>query len=177
MSQSPAAKSAWTERNKHRIPEINKHWKLRNVYGITPERFEEMYEEQGHKCAICKEDFKDGTDAYVDHDHVTKWVRGLLCNNCNFAIGLLKDSVAVVNSAADYLITNVAPADFVFQKIPYKRKTNARAERTPEWRRKQSEARKGKEPWNKGKAWSDDMKQKLSESAKKRHELAREKKG
>ena len=40
--------------------------------------------------------------------------------------------------------------------------------RSPEQRRKISKAKVGKPSWNKGKAWSEDAKRKMSESASKR---------
>lgn len=39
----------------------------------------------------------------VDHCHDTGKIRGLLCHNCNRALGLLKDSVHTLESAIDYL--------------------------------------------------------------------------
>lgn len=39
----------------------------------------------------------------VDHDHQTGKIRGLLCNNCNRAIGLLKDSSDILYKAAKYI--------------------------------------------------------------------------
>jgi len=39
----------------------------------------------------------------IDHDHATGQIRGLLCNNCNRAIGLLKDNPQTLRQAAAYL--------------------------------------------------------------------------
>jgi hypothetical protein len=39
----------------------------------------------------------------IYHCHTTGKVRGLLCVNCNLAIGLLKDNPDLLNKAASYL--------------------------------------------------------------------------
>lgn len=39
----------------------------------------------------------------VDHDHTTGKVRGLLCHNCNRALGLLQDNKSYLQSAINYL--------------------------------------------------------------------------
>ena len=63
-----------------------------------------MLEDQGGVCAICKGPPNGRYDKYViDHDHRTGNVRGLLCNNCNAAIGFLRDDVELVDAAARYL--------------------------------------------------------------------------
>ena len=40
----------------------------------------------------------------VDHKHSTGEVRGLLCHNCNRALGLLKDDPKVLQKAMNYLV-------------------------------------------------------------------------
>lgn len=59
---------------------------LKRVYGITEADYDRMYQEQGGKCAICKE--KDVE--VIDHDHGTGKVRGLLCQRCNQFVGWLE---------------------------------------------------------------------------------------
>jgi hypothetical protein len=39
----------------------------------------------------------------VDHDHKTKQVRGILCQNCNSALGYLKDDYKLAEIAVAYL--------------------------------------------------------------------------
>ena len=43
----------------------------------------------------------DGTAKH--HDHTNGRVRGLLCLNCNTALGQFKDSTSLLLKAADYL--------------------------------------------------------------------------
>ena len=94
-------------KDEHRpvIQERDRNYKYKNKYGITLEEYNEMWDEQEGYCAICNE-HEDETKSIrlvVDHNHETDEVRGLLCNNCNCAIGLLKDSALVLESAAAYL--------------------------------------------------------------------------
>ncbi len=72
-------------------------------YGITEEDYERMLEEQDHLCAICREPCSSGRRLAVDHCHLTGKVRGLLCMNCNIALGKLKDSVKIAQSLIRYL--------------------------------------------------------------------------
>lgn len=75
---------------------------LKRNYGITPKDFARMEAEQAGVCAVCKQ-VPEGKGFYVDHDHKTGRVRGLLCFTCNMALGLLKDSAVFARSAAEYL--------------------------------------------------------------------------
>ena len=82
---------------------------LKRNYGITLQDYELMLEDQDCLCAICGgEGFIMDTTRHkiklvVDHDHKTGMVRGLLCHNCNRALGLLKDSSEILQTAIDYL--------------------------------------------------------------------------
>lgn len=70
-----------------------------------------MLRAQAGKCAICKSPPADRALA-VDHDHrccadknrtCGKCVRGLLCGNCNMAIGLMRDSARLLAMASQYV--------------------------------------------------------------------------
>lgn len=39
----------------------------------------------------------------VDHDHETGEIRGILCEYCNRALGMVKDDVAVLENMINYL--------------------------------------------------------------------------
>lgn len=72
-------------------------------YGLTPEAWGNLFEKQGGVCAICKNPETQNKRISVDHDHETGKVRGLLCNNCNRGLGLLKDSLHTLSAAVEYL--------------------------------------------------------------------------
>lgn len=77
-------------------------------YGLKYEEVKELREEQGHLCAICGEEGfmmnkRVKSALNVDHDHKTGEVRGMLCHNCNRALGLFRDSVERLKSAIAYL--------------------------------------------------------------------------
>ena len=60
-----------------------------------------LEQDRGDQCEVCHDTPSDGLR--VDHDHQTGAVRGLLCRNCNVALGLLKDSRERVGALLDYL--------------------------------------------------------------------------
>lgn len=72
-------------------------------YGLTNEQLEEMTKQQQGLCAICKSPPKEGRRLDVDHNHITKEVRGLLCNNCNRGIGHLQENPEILSKAIAYL--------------------------------------------------------------------------
>ena len=78
-------------------------------YGLTQEQYDKMESDQGGVCAIC---LQVPTRAFdIDHDHSCcpgdtscgECVRGLLCFNCNSALGKLKDDVGSLKRAVAYL--------------------------------------------------------------------------
>lgn len=73
----------------------------KQTYNLTPTDVESLLASQGGVCAICSEEPKR---AVVDHCHDSGKVRGILCDTCNRSLGLLKDNVEVLMSAAAYLI-------------------------------------------------------------------------
>ena len=77
---------------------------LAKTYGISVERYDEMFKSQNGGCAICSGQNLDGKRLYVDHNHTTGAVRGLLCGKCNNAIGLFKESPDILTAAWAYLV-------------------------------------------------------------------------
>ena len=81
---------------------------LNRAYDLSVEDYDRMFEEQGGLCCICEGRGFLMTENHkvllvVDHNHTTGEVRGLLCHNCNRALGLLKDDVKVLKKAIEYL--------------------------------------------------------------------------
>lgn len=78
--------------------------RLLKEYNLTPEAYTELLLKQACACAVCFVPTSELTyKLYVDHDHVTGKVRGLLCQKCNSGIGMLQDTLTVVESAVEYL--------------------------------------------------------------------------
>lgn len=77
------------------------------IYGLTYVQFQVLKARSGGQCEICG---KKGRLA-IDHDHETGKVRGLLCDACNFLIGLANDDVDILTSAITYLSQNAESED------------------------------------------------------------------
>ena len=85
-------------------PDKKKHNALRWNYAITLDEYCTLLEKQKHCCMICKVHVSElSRNLCVDHDHTTGTVRGLLCSNCNTALGLLKDNTTLLENAVNYL--------------------------------------------------------------------------
>ena|SRR5579884_3381296 len=98
----------WKKNNPKKVKAGN----LRNLYGISQEQYAELLSSQDHKCAICckhksKNVFDKRNnkvrDLAVDHNHVSKKIRGLLCYHCNIAVGMLKDDIKRAENLVKYL--------------------------------------------------------------------------
>lgn len=79
--------------------------------GVSEKQRDCMVAAQDGLCAICGRpptvNNVDGVARLgIDHEHGSRkdgWVRGLLCNGCNFAIGAVKDDTRVMEHAIAYL--------------------------------------------------------------------------
>jgi hypothetical protein len=80
---------------------------LKRSYGITLNEYNEMLEEQGHRCKTCGTTKAGGKHGkfMVDHSHNTGKVRGLLCKSCNIALGEIKDNRQTLLNMVEYLET------------------------------------------------------------------------
>lgn len=69
--------------------------------------YDKLFKEQQGRCAVCGSP-ENGRYKHlsIDHDHSNGRIRGLLCNNCNRGLGLLKDNPEVLRKAAEYVETH-----------------------------------------------------------------------
>ena len=79
--------------------------RFKKTYGITYAEYEEKRKEVEYCCEICgkhEEDHSRGK-LFVDHDHDTGKYRGLLCTQCNSALGMVYDNIGILQNMIDYL--------------------------------------------------------------------------
>lgn len=102
------SKKRWVDANKDKRKEYQIKYKDRQResqyqrhYGITTQDYEEMFSNQNGVCAACGN--PQTKRLFVDHSHETGEVRGLLCHNCNAALGHAKDNVKILNNLIGYL--------------------------------------------------------------------------
>ena len=97
---SEKGKKAYKEARKRYYDSIKgKASKLKYFYGMTVEEYRKLEIEQNNRCAICK----DVKQLCVDHEHTTGRIRGLLCRNCNTAVGMIYDNPQIALNIIEYL--------------------------------------------------------------------------
>jgi len=80
---------------------------------LFPDKVRESWERTNY--GVCKSDFNykecwvcgSGVRLCIDHCHTTGKARGLLCSNCNTALGYFGDDVIKMQKAIEYLTTLV----------------------------------------------------------------------
>ncbi len=78
--------------------EQKRRWLLKTRYGLSQSAVDLLHSEQGGGCGICGKAL--GRKFHIDHNHVTKKVRGLLCHRCNLLIGGLDDLAIRIRAIA-----------------------------------------------------------------------------
>jgi uncharacterized protein YciI len=124
QSQSPFAAHTEEERKARKLetqrlwraanPEVMARYKRKYTpqpYGLTEEQYEEKFQAQHGLCAICKKTQQGEFRLAIDHDHTCcpersaceKCRRGLLCSNCNQALGLVYEDPEILQAMLLYL--------------------------------------------------------------------------
>ncbi|HTW20285.1 MAG TPA: endonuclease VII domain-containing protein [Mycobacteriales bacterium] len=91
--------NARSRETRERLYGGGREYHLQRRYGIGQVDVDRMLAAQDGKCAVCGK----ADPEHVDHDHKTGTVRGLLCFNCNQALGNVRDSLRVLRGLIAYL--------------------------------------------------------------------------
>jgi hypothetical protein len=79
-------------------------WNRTRFYNFPSELYDQRLAEQGNICAICGTDKPGGRGTFhADHSHETNQPRGVLCHNCNIALGNFQDNPEILRAAIEYL--------------------------------------------------------------------------
>ena len=102
-SKTKSASARRTRRTGRRDPLAIRLLKAehREVEGMFDE-YEQLEAAQGDGCAVCGQRPPEPKVLHVDHRHSDGRVRGLLCSNCNTALGLLREDSEVIERLALY---------------------------------------------------------------------------
>tara|TARA_R100001463_G_scaffold89663_1_gene144383 strand:- start:21 stop:527 length:507 start_codon:yes stop_codon:yes gene_type:complete len=102
----PCANAKRNKTKRENYPKT-KDQQLQFKYHISWDDYMSMMKAQDYKCAICSKDAEINSYNHpvlvVDHCHKSGRVRGLLCNSCNKAAGLLFDNTESVSGLLKYL--------------------------------------------------------------------------
>lgn len=104
-----AASRKWRKGNPEALKLSSRNTKLKLKYGVTRRQLDDIYAHQRGECAVCRRQIswdstEKNTKPHIDHCHETGVVRGLLCLTCNTGIGMLGDSVSLLDAAKSYLL-------------------------------------------------------------------------
>ena len=104
-----AYKIAYRDANPEKVARSARAANLRRNYNISIEEAERIL---AYPCEICGK-----RAACIDHDHVTKKVRGGLCRKCNVGLGIFQDNAVGVRRALRYLTPKVRHRKFIGVRV------------------------------------------------------------
>ena len=75
------------------------HEVMRRKFNLSETEYENLI--SVNNCQVCGRDITE--KKCIDHCHTTEKIRGVLCNNCNTALGLVGDNVQILSKLIRYL--------------------------------------------------------------------------
>lgn len=100
-------KNLWERNNRSKKSSLEKALSTKKAaHKVDEAIYFNILKDQNGGCGICgrTDPGRKGTSLlFVDHDHVTGKVRGLLCQPCNMGLGGFKDDVMSLENAISYL--------------------------------------------------------------------------
>lgn len=88
---------------KEKRAEYRYFYEILRKYKMTKQQYEDLLSAQKNVCEICKKTNKENRRLAVDHCHKNGNVRGLLCRECNTALGLVNDDIETLQAMINYL--------------------------------------------------------------------------
>lgn len=99
----------------HKLKRRNRS--LKKAYGISNEDYKKILTYQKSVCAICLVPPKASKYLHIDHDHSTGRIRGLLCHQCNWYLGVIdSDKIETLVRLNTYGSVNLPWHDEVYSK-------------------------------------------------------------
>ncbi len=103
--------TAYRNENSEKAKSADTNSRLKRVYGIDLNQYNQMFAEQEGKCLGCKRHQSElKFKLAVDHCHKTGNIRGLLCISCNAALGNVRDNEQILENLKNYLNKSSGPA-------------------------------------------------------------------
>jgi len=97
QSRCKPCQRAYTKPNDRKIH-------LRRKFGMSLDQYNNLFRKQSGKCAICEAHQSSlKVSLSVDHNHNTGTLRGLLCTQCNFALGAMREDKDSIKAMITYL--------------------------------------------------------------------------
>lgn len=89
----------------YRTPEQRRLERVKACYGLSPEEYTALKAAANNTCQTCGTPEGDSkpTKLVVDHCHETGKVRGMICDKCNRALGLVGDNIQTLQNLITYL--------------------------------------------------------------------------
>lgn len=98
-----AVRAFWNKLSPAERAALNKRKKLLKRYGLSVEQWDALNAAQNGACAICERVPAQARNFHVDHCHKTGRVRGLLCAQCNVALGWFEHVAGRLDRVHEYL--------------------------------------------------------------------------
>jgi hypothetical protein len=97
---------------------------LRTAFGITAAEWDQILQYQQGMCPICGKSIRTSPRPHTDHDHKNGKLRGLLCSQCNRALGKAQDprwawTPVCFLKAYLYLLNHPAKAALGYQPVGF----------------------------------------------------------
>lgn len=112
-SQTKEKRANYMREYRKKNPDVMKRIDLKKRFRISLEEFELLQQKQNYVCAICLKPERSvdrrtqqTRHLAVDHCHTTGKIRGLLCSDCNLALGLVKDDQETLTKMLNYIKQN-----------------------------------------------------------------------